>query len=79
MQHCFECSGLNMGERRRCSAVGCALWAFRNGYEVDESNEKIVNPNLIRNVGQFGVKIDSENTAPDSDFEPESDSDDEYE
>lgn len=33
---CFECSGFNRAEVRRCTAKGCALWAFRLGYEVNE-------------------------------------------
>lgn len=36
---CYECSGFSCSERRKCPAKGCALWAFRMGYEVDENDE----------------------------------------
>ncbi len=28
---CIECSGGNAAEARKCTATGCALWAFRMG------------------------------------------------
>ena len=37
--HSYECSGFSHSDRRKCPAKGCALWAFRMGYEVDENDE----------------------------------------
>ena len=79
MNHCFECSGMNASERRKCTAVGCALWAFRNGYEVDENDQKIINPNYAKPTGQFGARISCDDTELDCEFEPEIDSDEEDE
>ena len=28
---CFDCSGYQVSEIRRCEATGCALWPFRAG------------------------------------------------
>lgn len=75
--HCLECSGFSASERKQCQVRGCALWAFRNGYEVDENNQKVVNLNHVRTPGRFGGIIDSESIALDDDFELETDSDDE--
>lgn len=78
-EHCLECSGYSPSERKRCQAVGCALWAFRNGYEVDENNQRIKNPNMSGRTFPFQHKNESETDEINDDFEPEIDSDDEDE
>ena len=40
-EHCLECCGFDYRLRKKCPAIGCALWAFRQGYEVDENDTRI--------------------------------------
>ena len=61
---CYECSDFNTAERRRCPAKGCALWAFRMGYEVDENDVRVCHP------GKAGKTSFS---AAESDFDDEDD------
>lgn len=55
---CYECSGFSHSERRKCPAKGCALWAFRMGYEVDENDEPIVKRPDLKNKRVFGSDDD---------------------
>lgn len=71
-EHCFECSGFNRAERANCPAKGCALWAYRLGYEVDEEGNKVIKRPSIR-PGYKDGEIESETigTSPilDADFD----------
>lgn len=75
-EHCLECSGFIRSERQRCPAKGCALWAFRNGYEVDANNQRI--KKIVRDPLQTGLfngvnaeKVEENDDDFDSDDEDE--------
>lgn len=51
--HCLECSGDSFAERSKCSAKGCALWAFRSGYEVEENGNRIIKRPVLHNKAVF--------------------------
>ena len=56
---CLECCGDSFAEVRNCTAIGCALWAFRLGYEVDkDGNKRIVIKNPQRRA-VFSAESDS--------------------
>lgn len=62
--HCLECSGDSRFERKKCPAKGCALWAFRLGYEINEDGTR----RNVRN-GQIKPITDAENDFEDEDDE----------
>ena len=61
-EHCLECSGFDRRLRTQCPAIGCALWAFRLGYEVDENGARIIHPKRKQNdmVNEIEVEIEDE-------------------
>ena len=62
---CLECSGFSYSERKKCPAKGCALWAFRNGCEVDENDMRV---HRTKNT-QESANFDAENDFIDEDDE----------
>lgn len=69
---CLECSGDSYFERKKCPAKGCALWAFRMGYEVDENDvrvQKRTNPALKADFSPQNDFIDEDDEILDLDEE----------
>lgn len=58
--HCLECSGDNVAEVRKCPAKGCALWAYRMGYEVNEDGTARYSSYNQSPRGKTGAKIVSD-------------------
>lgn len=48
---CIDCSGGSVAEARKCTAIGCALWAFRMGSNVFHGAREAENP--AANLGAF--------------------------
>ena len=55
---CLECSGDSFAEVRKCPAKGCALWAFRMGYEVNEDGSRYRQPVKAALSGENDAAID---------------------